>query len=189
MHFVHQFQCFEVFLKCVFDFFKTVFFLKNFVSLYQLRLIQSIFWSIEIAFKIFMESLSISINRISRIRFIKNLDLTCWNHFFKNFSKLFLSVPLGKAPQQAFCRFPPNFLQSFSLHKPVCPYYPLFCIDFHVFMHYFMFFWVNFRTMYKLRFLMYQALFFEIDQWVLLLYWYIPNLWWLIWSIWGFVIN
>ena len=63
MHFVHQFQCFEVFLKCVFDFFKTVFFLKKFVSLYQLRLIQSIFRSIEIAFKIFMESLSVSINR------------------------------------------------------------------------------------------------------------------------------
>ena len=62
MHFVHQFQCFEVFLKCVFDFFKTVFFLKNFVSLYQLRLIQSVFRSIKIAFKIFMESLSISIN-------------------------------------------------------------------------------------------------------------------------------
>ena len=63
MHFVHQFQCFEVFLKCVFDFFKTVFFLKNFVSLYQLRLIQSVFRSIKIAFKIFMKSLSVSINR------------------------------------------------------------------------------------------------------------------------------
>ena len=63
MHFVHQFQCFEVFLKCVFDFFITVFFLKNFVSLYLLRLIQSVFRSIKIAFKIFMESLSISINR------------------------------------------------------------------------------------------------------------------------------
>ena len=131
----------------------------------------------------------VSINRILRIRFIKNSDLTCWNHFFKNFSKLFLFVPLGKAPQQIFCRFPPNFLQGFSLHKPVWPYYPFFCIVFHVFMHYFMFFWVNFRTMYKFRFLMYQALFFEIDQWVLLLYWYIPNLWWLLWSIWGFVIN
>ena len=62
MHFLHQFQCFEVFLKHVFDFFKTVFFLKNFVSLYLLRLIQFVFRSIEIAFKIFMESLSVSIN-------------------------------------------------------------------------------------------------------------------------------
>ena len=105
----------------------------------------------------------VSINRISRIRFLKNSDLTCSNHFFKNFSKLFLSLPLGKAPQQFFCHFPPNFLQGFSLHKLVCPYYPFFCIVFHVFMHYFMFSWVNFRTMHKLRFLMYQALFFEID--------------------------
>ena len=29
MHFVHQFQCFEVFLKCVLFFFKTVFFSQN----------------------------------------------------------------------------------------------------------------------------------------------------------------
>ena len=148
MHFVHQFQCFEVFLKYVFDFFKTVFFLKNFVSLYLLRLIQSVFQSIEIAFKIFMESLSVLINRnccFDQSNFenkvFKNLDLTCSNHFFKNFSKLFLSLRLGKAPLQICCRFPPNFLQGFSLHKPVCPYYPFFCIVFHVVMHYFMFFW------------------------------------------------
>ena len=142
MHFVHQFQCFKVFLKCVFDFFITVFFLKNFVSFYLLRLIQSVFQSIKIAFKIFMESLSVSINWISRIRFFKNSYLTCSNHFFKSFSKLFLSLSLrlGKAPQQIFCRFPPNFLQGFSFYKPVCSYYPFFCIVFHVFMHYFMFF-------------------------------------------------
>ena len=128
------------------------------------------FWSIEIAFKIFRESFSVSINRnccFGQSNFenkvFKNSDLTCSNHFFKNFSKLFLSLPLGKAPQQFFCHFPPNFLQGFSLHKLVCPYYPFFCIVFHVFMHYFMFSWVNFRTMHKLRFLMYQALFFEID--------------------------
>ena len=46
-----------------------------------------------------------------------------------------------------------------------------------------------FRTMHKLGFLMYQAIFCEIDQWVLLLDCYIPDLWWLIWSIWSFVIN
>ena len=119
----------------------------------------------------------------------KKSDLTCSNHFFKNFSKLFLSLWLGKAPQQIFCRFPPNFLQGFSLHKPVCPYYLFFCIVFHDFMHYFMVFWVNFRTMHKLGFLINQALFWDINQRVLLLYWYIHDLWWLIWSIWGFVKN
>ena len=148
MRFVHQFQCFKVFLKCVFDFFKTVFFLKNSMCLYLLRLIQSVFRSIKIAFKIFMKSLSVSINRnccFDQSNFenkvFKNSDLTCSNHFFKNFSKLFLSLRLGKAPQKCFCRFPPNFLQGFSLHKLVCPYYPFFCIVFHVVMHYFMFFW------------------------------------------------
>ena len=64
MHFVHQFQCFEVFLKCVFDFFKNVFFfLKNFVSLYLLQLIQSVFQIIEIVLKFLKKPLSVSINR------------------------------------------------------------------------------------------------------------------------------
>ena len=181
---------------CLCSFQKLCFFLKNFMSLCLLWLIQFVFRSIEIAFKIFMESLSVSINLnccFDQSNFenkvFKNSDLTCSNHFLKNFSKLFLSLRLGKAPQQICCRFPPNFLQGFSLHKPVCPYYPFFCIVFHVFMHYFHVLWVYFRTMHKLGFLMYQALFCEIDQWVLLLYWYIPDLWWLIWSIWGFVIN
>ena len=44
--------------------------------------------------------------------------------------------------------------------------------------------YLNFWTMHKLGFLFNQALFYEIDQWILLLYWYIHDLWWLIWSIW-----
>ena len=62
----------------------------------------------------------------------KKLDLTCSNHFFKTFPKLSLSLRLSKAPQRIFCRSPPNFLLSFSLDKPVCLYYPSFCIVFHV---------------------------------------------------------
>ena len=106
MHFLHQFQCFEVFLKRVFDFFKTVFFLKNFVSLYLLRLIQFVFRSIEIAFKIFMESLFVSINRISRIRFLKIYIWLVQTTFSKAFQNFFsLSLRLGKAPQQIFVIF------------------------------------------------------------------------------------
>ena len=56
IHFVHQFQCFEVFLKCVFDFFKTFFFLKNFVSLCPFRLIQFVFSINRKCFKIFKEA-------------------------------------------------------------------------------------------------------------------------------------
>ena len=62
------------------------------------------------------------------------------NHFFKNFSNLFLSLRLSKALQRFFCRFPPNFLQGFSLPKLVCLYYPYFCIVFFIFMHYLMVF-------------------------------------------------
>ena len=46
-----------------------------------------------------------------------------------------------------------------------------------------------FRTMHKLGFLIFQALLCEIDQWVLLIYCYIHDLCWLIWSIWDFVMN
>ena len=45
MHFVPQFQCFELFLNV---FFKKCVFSSNLVSLYQFRLIHSIFQSIEI---------------------------------------------------------------------------------------------------------------------------------------------
>ena len=108
------------------------------------RLIQSVFRSIEISFKILCELLSVSINRnwflINRnswIKFFKNSVLTCSNIFFKTFFSLSDS---GKAPQRFFCRFPPNFLQSFSLPKPVCLFYPSFCIVFLNFMHFLMVF-------------------------------------------------
>ena len=102
------------------------------------RLIRSVFLSIEIVFKISCEPLSVSINRNSWIRFLKNQFLTCSKHFFKKFSNFPLSLRLGKAPQHIFCRFPPNFLQGFSLHKPICPLYPFFFIYFQFYMHFFM---------------------------------------------------
>ena len=120
------------FLKCYFFFFS------------DFQLIQSVFRSIEISFKILCELLSISINRnwflINRnswIKFFKNSVLTWSNIFFKTFFSLSDS---GKAPQRFFCRFPPNFLQSFSLPKPVCLFYPSFCIVFLNFMHFLMVF-------------------------------------------------
>ena len=87
--------------------------LKFFVSLCLFRSIETDFWSIktrELGFK------------------KKKSDLTRSNHFFKKFSNLFLSLRLGKSPQRIFCHFSPNFLQGFSLPKPVCLYYPSFCI-------------------------------------------------------------
>ena len=115
----------------------------------------------------------------------KKIRFDLFKPLFQNF---FLSLRLSKAPQQFFCRFPPNFLQGFSLPKPICLFYPSFLHCFSCFMHFFMGFGYNFRTMHVLGFLMNQTLFCEIDQWVLLPQWYILDLWWLIWSIWGFVI-
>ena len=52
MHFVLQFQCFELFLN-VFFFFQKLCFSSNLLSLCQFRLIHSIFRSIEIFLKMF----------------------------------------------------------------------------------------------------------------------------------------
>ena len=74
--------------------------------------------------------------------FFKIQCLTCSKHFFKSFFNfslsLSLSLRLGKAKSSNFCRFPPNLLQVFPLPKLVSPFYPSFCILFHVCMHKFM---------------------------------------------------
>ena len=111
----------------------------------QSRSIEFVFRPIEIAIKNFSESLFVSIdwncfsiNRISRIRFFKIQCLTRSKHFFKSFFNFSLSFWLGKAKSSNFCRFPLNLLQGFPLPKPVSPFYPSFCILFHVCMHKFM---------------------------------------------------
>ena len=111
----------------------------------QFRSIESVFRSIEIAIKNFSESFSVlidrncfSINWISWIRFFKIQCLTHSKHFFKSFFNFSLSLRLGKAKSSNFCHFPPNLLQGFPLPKPVSPFYPSFCILFHVCMHKFM---------------------------------------------------
>ena len=187
MHFISYFQCFEVcFQKSGFFFFP-----KKDVFPY-FRLIQSVFRSIEISFKNLSESLSgsidrnyFSINRILWIRFFKKRNLT----FFKNtFSKVFqvfsLSLWFRLGSTLDFCHFLSFFLQGFSLQTPVRPFYPSFCFYFHIsciFMH----FNLGILNLF-LGFLMIQAEFCVIDQWVLLIYCYIHDLCWLIWSIWGF---
>ena len=96
----------------------------------------------EIVLKFFNEPLSVSIdrnyfsiNRNSWIRFFKNSDLTCSKHFFKTFQTFFSLSPTRQGSTEIFCRFPPFFLQGFSLPKPVCLFCTSFCIYFHVFMH------------------------------------------------------
>ena len=146
---------------------------KNSVSLYLVRLIEPVFRSIE--------------HRVSG--FFKKQFFDWFKHFFKSFSNFSLSLRLGKAAQSFFCRFLPKFLQGFSPSRLVRPFYPSFCssfLCFHAFFHAFKgYFW----TSLNLGFLLIQCYFSKIDHWVLLVYWYIHDYCWLIWSIWGFMKN
>ena len=90
-------------------FFKNVFFPQKFC--------EPLSASIDpICFSINQNCLFVSINWISRIRFLKIYIWLVQTTFSKAFQNFFsLSLRLGKAPQQIFFHFPPNFLQGFSL--------------------------------------------------------------------------
>ena len=131
MHFIHYIQCFKEIFQ------KPCYFFSNFV-----------FRSIEITLKFFCELLSISINRnwffINRkswISFLKSQILTYSTHFSKALKLFSLSLWFGLGSTSNFCRFPPKFLQGFSLSKPVCPYYPFFFVYYRFYMHFFMHWW------------------------------------------------
>ena len=79
---------------------------KNSMSLCLVQLIEPVFRSIE--------------HRV--LGFFKNNSLIVSNILFKSFSNF-------------FCRFLPQFLQSFPPSRPVRPFYPSFCSYFHIFTH------------------------------------------------------
>ena len=118
----------------------------------------------------------------------KNSYLTCSNKLFQTFLNFSLSLQLGKAPQRFFA----IFLQisckvSLSLSRYVYITFPFALIfTFSCIISWFL---GIFQTMHNLGFLINQPLFYEVDQWVLLLQCCIHDLYWLIWSIWGFVKN
>ena len=115
----------------------------------------------------------------------KKSDLTCSNKLFQNFS---LSLRLSKAPQRFFV----VFLQISCKVSLSLSWYVYIALPFALFFTFsciILWFLGNFRTIHNLGFLFNQALFYEFDQWVLLLQWCIHDLYWLIWSIWGFVKN
>ena len=109
------------------------------------QLIQSVFRSIEISFKILGEPLSVSIdwdcfsiNQISWIRFLKNRFSLFQKHFFK--SSLIFSFSLSDsdlAPPQIFVVFYHSFCKvALSKYRS---FYPYFCFYFHIsciFMHF-----------------------------------------------------
>ena len=95
--------------------------------------------------------------------FFKNSILIGSNTFQKPFQTfLSLSLRLGKAPLKIFCRFQPNFLQGFSLTRPVRPLYPSFCFYFHDFMHKLMHFKGIFETFQNWDFFLINPLFLKL---------------------------
>ena len=121
--FAHQFQCFEVFLHCVFVLFKNcVFFFlsKNFVSLCLLRLIQSAFRSIKIVLKFLKKPLSVSINQnwfsINQKSWIRFFKIRVWlvqTYFSKSFSNFSLSPNWTRLTNKFFVVFLLNFCKVF----------------------------------------------------------------------------
>ena len=192
-----SFHTYAFYSLCSMFFQKPGYFFKNSVFP-KFQLIQSVFRSIEITFKILCmpQSVSInwnwfSINRKSWISFfLKSQILTYSNLTFQKFLNFSHSLsPIRTRLHIKFLSFSSKIFARFSSPKAGMSIIPFL---FHLFSVLHAFFHAlkgYFQTMHKLGFLMYQALFCEIDQWVLLLDCYVPDLWWLIWSIWGFVIN
>ena len=108
------------------------------------------------------------------------------------FSKLFqpfLSLcDLARLHRRFFVIFDLIFARFFS-HKVGKTFIPLILFLFSCFHAVFHAFKGYFRTFLNLGFLLIQCYFSEIDHRVLLVYCYIHDCCWLIWSIWGFMKN
>ena len=187
--FISYIQCFEMYFQKLGYFSKKMFFqffnwsnlffdqsksfLKFLVSLCLVRLIEPVFQSIEHRESSFLKT-----------------QFWLVQTSFQNFSKLFFSLSDSERLHRDFffVVFHQNSCKvSLSLSR-----YVYFTLPFALFFSFsFIISWFlgNFRTMLNLGFLINQALFYEFYQWVLFLQWRIHDLYWLIWSIWGFVKN
>ena len=152
-------------------------------------MIHSVFRSIGIFLKKFGEPLSglidrncFSINRTSWIRFFKTWILT-FSKVVQVFSLSPIQTWLPLRVLFFFFIFPFARFLSPNTGKTLLPLIFVFIFTFHAFL-----IW-EFQTMHKLGFLMIQAKFCVIDHSVLLLYCYIHDLCWKIWTIWRFVKN
>ena len=148
------------------------------MNLCLVQLIKPVFWSIEPVFQ------SIE-HRVSS--FLKTV-LWLIQTLFQNPFETFLSLSdLARLHRRFFVVFYLIFARFFS-HKAGKTFIPLILLFswFHALFHAFK---GNFRTFLNLGFLLIQCYFSKIDHWVLLVYCYIHDFCWLIWSIWGFVKN
>ena len=120
--------------------------------------------------------------------FKKNQIWLVQTNFFKSLLNFSLSLWLDKASKRFFVIFLQiSCMVSLSLSRYV--YITLPFALFFTFSCIISWFLDNFWTIHNLGFLINQAMFYEFDQWVLLLQCCIHDLYWLIWSIWGFVKN
>ena len=189
MHFFSYIQCLKVrFQKIRFFFLKAVFFqnfdwsnlifdqskscFKNSVSLYLVRLIEPVFRSIE--------------HRVSG--FLKTVLWLFQTSFSKVFQLFFSLFDLARL-QSNFLSFSSSIFARFSSLKAGKTILSLFLVLFSCFHAFFHAFKRYFHTFWILGFLLIQGYFSEIDHWVLLVYCYIHDCCWLIWSIWGFMKN
>ena len=146
--------------------------LKNSVSLCLVRLIKTCF----------------SINWTSCFKFLKTV-LWLIQTLLQNLVQTFLSLfDLARLHRRFFVVFDLIFARFFS-YKAGKTFIPLLLFLFSWFHALFHAFQWNFRTFSNFGFLLIQCYFFEIDHWVLLVYCYIHDCCWLIWSIWGFMKN
>ena len=143
-------------------------YLKNSLSLCLVQLIELVFWSIEHCVSSFLKT-------------VLWLIQTLFQNLFQTFHSL---SDLARLHRRFFVVFDLIFVNFFS-HKAGKTFIPLLLFLFS----WFHAFKGNFQTFSNLGFLLIQCYFSEIDHWVLLVYCYIHDLGWLIWSIWGFVKN
>ena len=143
------------------------------MSLYLVRLIKPIFQSIE--------------HRV--LDFFKKQFFDWFNHLFKSFFQTLLSLSDLARQHKDFLSFSTSIFARFSslkAGKTILSLLLFLFSCFHAFVHAFKGY---FRTFLILGFLLIQGYFSEIDHWVLLVYCYIHDCCWLIWSIWGFMKN
>ena len=176
----------------------------------KFQLIEPVFRSVEIAIKIFGQPLFVSIDArliLDQSKHFRSIEPNFWsiknriesffffnlilmfNLLFKKFSNTLSLYSIGQGSNQFFCHFPSILLQGFSPLRLVRLFYPSFCIYFQVSCIFSCIFLGKFQTYKFLGFLMIQACFLQIDQWVFILRCYITVLDGLICSIWWFVRN
>ena len=130
-----------------------------------------------------------SINRRSYFIFSKTVLWLFQIIFFKKFLNFSSLSDLARQHFSFFVVFFHNFCKVFLPQGRYDYSIPPFCFIFMISCIFFMHLRDIFGPLYFWDFFMIQALFSEIDHWLLMGYWYIHDWYWLIWSIWGFVKN